>query len=108
MDPEELFQLVAQAQARAIDLIAKSGELAEQHARRAERRGDNRLASQERARAARAREIVFQAGRDGAGEGGSADGSWEGKRWNVVHAPDLDPRRRDGAARRPQARAPGA
>jgi hypothetical protein len=72
MDPEQLSQLARQARVRAVEAIAKSAELAEQHARRAERRGDDRLAAQERARAARAREIVFQARRKGVGEPGGA------------------------------------
>jgi hypothetical protein len=103
MDAEHLSQLVAQARAHAVEVIAKSGELAEEHARRAEARGDDLLAAHERARAAKAREIVLQARRDVPLRGGAQwMGSGAAKRRDLVRARDRDPRRRDGAAARLQ------
>jgi hypothetical protein len=63
VDLKSLSERVEQAGAWAARAVARSGELAEEHARRAEAKGAEDRARLEWARAARAREIVARARR---------------------------------------------
>jgi hypothetical protein len=63
MDFNTASERAERARARATEAVARSGELAEEHARRAEAQGDDDRAQLEWARAARAREIVARAQR---------------------------------------------